>query len=117
MRKRKPINIEIGANIQRARDSAGYTQEQLSEIMGLTPNHLSAIERGTSGISLESLQKLCYTLGISADSIIFGDTSSNNEAQLLAVQILRLNPNHKQHLKKIFLEIMELLSTEDTTPE
>ncbi len=54
MREKKDINIEIGGNIQVAREQAGYTQDTLSEMLGMTPNHLSAIERGASGISLEA---------------------------------------------------------------
>ena len=50
MREKKDINIEIGGNIQVAREQAGYTQDTLSEMLGMTPNHLSAIERGASGI-------------------------------------------------------------------
>jgi DNA-binding XRE family transcriptional regulator len=46
MRTKKTINIEIGANIQAARERAGYTQEELSEVLNITPNHMSAIERG-----------------------------------------------------------------------
>ena len=72
MREKKGINIEIGGNIQVAREQAGYTQDTLSEMLGMTPNHLSAIERGASGISLEALQRLCRLLGVSADRIIFG---------------------------------------------
>ena len=43
MREKKDINIEIGGNIQVAREQAGYTQDTLSEMLGMTPNHLSAI--------------------------------------------------------------------------
>ena len=41
MREKKDINIEIGGNIQVAREQAGYTQDTLSEMLGMTPNHLS----------------------------------------------------------------------------
>ena len=44
MREKKDINIEIGGNIQVAREQAGYTQDTLSEMLGMTPNHLSAID-------------------------------------------------------------------------
>ena len=50
MREKKDINIEIGGNIQVAREQAGYTQDTLSEMLGMTPNHLSAIERRFPGI-------------------------------------------------------------------
>ena len=36
--------------LQKAPKQAGYTQDTLSEMLGMTPNHLSAIERGASGI-------------------------------------------------------------------
>ena len=84
MREKKDINIEIGGNIQVAREQAGYTQDTLSEMLGMTPNHLSAIERGASGISLEALQRLCRLLGVSADRIIFG--TDEPEAEALALR-------------------------------
>lgn len=79
MREKKDINIEIGGNIQVAREQAGYTQDTLSEMLGMTPNHLSAIERGASGISLEALQRLCRLLGVSADRIILGPMSQKRK--------------------------------------
>ena len=33
MRPRKEINRRVGANIQRAREQARYTQEELSELL------------------------------------------------------------------------------------
>lgn len=33
MREKKDINIEIGGNIQVAREQAGYTQDTLSEML------------------------------------------------------------------------------------
>ena len=79
MREKKDINIEIGGNIQVAREQAGYTQDTLSEMLGMTPNHLSAIERGASGISLEALQRLCRLLGVSSDRISLGPMSQKRK--------------------------------------
>lgn len=72
MRGKKPINVRVGANIQWLREERHLTQEGLSEKIGVTPNHLSAIERGVSGISLELLEKLCQVLSVTADHILFG---------------------------------------------
>ena len=85
MREKKAINVQIGTNIQLARERAGYTQERLSELVGLTPNHLSAIERGVSGASLEVLQKLCPLLGVSADHLLFGAGNADEDASILAL--------------------------------
>jgi len=111
MREKKTINIQIGTNIQFAREAAGYTQEKLSELVSLTPNHLSAIERGVSGASLEVLQKLCPLLGVSADYLIFGQSGTDDEALILARQISNITPERKEHVKKVISALLELSST------
>ena len=55
-----------------------------SEMLGKTPNHLSAVERGASGISLEALQRLCRLLGVGADRIIFGTDKPEAKANRVA---------------------------------
>lgn len=108
MREKKAINVKIGTNIQIARESAGYTQEKLSELIGLTPNHLSAIERGVSGASLEVLEKLCLLLGISTDHLFFGQSSMDDEALMLARQISNVPPDQKKQIKKVISALLEL---------
>ena len=92
MREKKDINIEIGGNIQVAREQAGYTQDTLSEMLGMTPNHLSAIERGASGISLEALQRLCRLLGVSADRIFAVCSASAQTELFLGLTIQKRKP-------------------------
>ena len=58
MQDRKDINILVGANIKRERERAGLTQETFSEMIGLGPKSVSAIERGTVGVSLATLKKM-----------------------------------------------------------
>ena len=106
MREKKDINIEIGGNIQVAREQAGYTQDTLSEILGMTPNHLIAIERGASGISLEALQRLCRLLGVSADRIIFGTDEPEEEALALARRISDIKPEYRQQVQELLSAIL-----------
>lgn len=88
MQAKKPINIRVGANIQWLREERHYTQEALSEKLGVTPNHLSAIERGVSGISLELLEKLCQVLEVTADHILFGRKAAEANGEEL-MKLLR----------------------------
>ncbi len=90
MKEKKPINIRVGVNIQRLREERHYTQESLSEKIGVTPNHLSAIERGVSGVSLELLEKLCQVLSVTADHILFGRAAAeaNGEELLRLLQTI-----------------------------
>lgn len=108
MRSKKEINIEIGANIQAAREQAGYTQERLSEILGLSPNHMSAIERGVSAVSLDALRTICSLFGISADVIIFGKNEPSNEVNNIAQQLARIKPEYQPQVNKLLSALLEL---------
>lgn len=109
MRQRKEINWRIGANIQAARENARYTQEQLSERLGVTPNHLSAVERGAAGASLELIERLCLTLGISADYLFFGEADKDNAIVRLAQRLQDCPPEHLGRVKQILSALAELL--------
>ena len=108
MRGKKSINIEVGNRLQLARERADYTQERLSELIGVTPNHLSAIERGASGISLEALQKICAVLGISADFVLFGEENREDESLALAKQLSRVPSNQRAGVRKVLSALLEL---------
>lgn len=110
MRSKKGINVEIGSNIQIAREQAGYTQERLSELLGLSPNHISAIERGVSAVSLDSVRKICSLFGISADAIIFGNNEPSDDVYKIAQQLSRIKPEYQPQIKKIISALLELSS-------
>ena len=113
MRPKKDLNIQIGSNIQTARNRAGYTQEQLSELIGVTPNHLSAIERGACGASLENIQRICKLLGISADMLIFGEQPADDFTMELANQLGKVAPEYRPQVKKVLSALLEVLNTKN----
>lgn len=106
MENRKDINISIGINIKKARERAGLTQDQLSEIIGIGPKSLSAVERGTVGVSLTTLQKLCNALHVSSDALIFGG-EAQNDVKELASQLERLSPRQYEIAKDMLCVLFE----------
>ena len=72
MRKKKEINIQIGEQVRIAREQSKLTQEALAERIEVSPQYISDLERGVVGIALPTLKKLCNTLGIASDQILFG---------------------------------------------
>lgn len=101
MRPKKEINRRVGANIQLAREQAHYTQEELSELLSITPNHLSAIERGVSGVTLETLEHLCRLFGVSADMLLFGKAGKYDASQELEHLLSGLQPEQQRRIVKI----------------
>ena len=59
----------IGKKIQEFRKKRGITQEELSEIIDISPHYLSALERGIYNIKLETLVKILNHLDCSADEV------------------------------------------------
>lgn len=113
MRPRKSINVRIGANIQAARERAKYTQEELSEIIGITPNHLSAIERGASGASLETIEKICALFGISVDYLFFGEQKNDRFIDEITMQLSHVKPEYRPQIQKVLSALLELLTLQE----
>ena len=110
MGAKKEANQRIGANIKAAREEFRYTQERLSELLGITPNHLSAIERGYYGASLELIYKLCHIFSIDANRLFFGKAEPSDFTVALTQKLAALPPKQGLQICKLIsllLEIME----------
>ena len=69
MRQKKEINIQIGEQVRIAREQAKLTQETLAEKIEVSPQYISDLEK-----------KLCSSLGIASDQILFGTKSQDRGA-------------------------------------
>ena len=63
------INSQIGKRIQEHRCNKGLTQEQLAEIIGVSRNYMSAVERGINALSYEKLVDVINVFDCSADDL------------------------------------------------
>lgn len=70
-KEKKEINIVVGENIRKYREKAGYSREYFSELIGITPRFLADAETGFVGVSLTNIKRICETLGISADRLLW----------------------------------------------
>ena len=65
------INKHIGKVCQEYRLKNNLTQNQVAELTGLEPRHISQIERGLSKGSIDTLIKLCNAYQITPDVILY----------------------------------------------
>lgn len=63
---------EIGKRIRKSRKIMGYSREEFAEIIGISVRFTADIELGKKGMSLDTLIKICETLSVSADYLIWG---------------------------------------------
>lgn len=92
----------IGIRIKKIRRSRNITQDTLSELSNISPQHLSQIESGKTKLSLPALVNICNALDITADRLlcdvltasggdldediasVFGDCSADEKYLMLA---------------------------------
>lgn len=113
MKDKKQINIEVGARIKCARESAGLTQDRFSELIGMGTKSVSALERGTVGISLSTLQRICQVLSISSDEILFGNDIAENDVQILTGRLAYLSSEQFEITKEILNKLFEAFAISD----
>ena len=65
------ISKHIGNKFKEYRLKNNLTQNQVAELTGLEPRHISQIERGLSKGSIDTLLKLCNVYKITPDIILY----------------------------------------------
>lgn len=99
---------QVGRRLRAYRTANNYTQNQFSEILDISVNFLSEIENGHKGVSMDMLAKLCKTLELPADYILFGYTSSPAEGSVESIAD-ELNALTTEQLLSISAYITSLL--------
>lgn len=74
----------IGRRIQQRRKQQGFTQEQLADMMNVSIQMISNLERGNKAIRIDNLIKLSRILNISTDYILTGEEPAGDAAGLSA---------------------------------
>lgn len=67
----------IGQRIRKYRKAHSFSQETLSEKIGISTTHMSHIETGNTKLSLAVLVNLSFALEVTTDDILFGTYSAN----------------------------------------
>lgn len=76
------LNVkQLGASIKKARLEKGLTQEQLAELVNITPVHIKQLESGRRKPSVDLLYLLARTLNLSIDSVFFKERVKGTDLQ------------------------------------
>lgn len=67
------IKKAFGKKLKRLRHKRKLTQEQLAEMIEMSPKNLSKIEVGASFVSSETLEKILAALNITAEELFAND--------------------------------------------
>lgn len=94
------INKHIGKVCQEYRLKNNLTQNQVSELTGLEPRHISQIERGLSKGSIDTLIKLCNAYHITPDVILYDllDTNIKEAISIYDEDFKKLSKRDKESI-------------------
>ena len=94
------INNHIGKICQEYRLKSNLTQNQVSELTGLEPRHISQIERGLSKGSIDTLLKLCNAYKITPDIILYDllDDELKNSVSIYDEKFKKLTKKDKESI-------------------
>ena len=92
----------IGKRIQLRRKQQGYTQEQLAEMMNVSIQMVSNLERGNKAIRIDNLIHLSQILDISTDYILTGKETTE-DIQSLTARIAQL-PEKERKMIEVLVE-------------
>lgn len=94
------MSVHIGKVCQEYRNKNNLTQNQVAELTGLEPRHISQIERGMSKGSIDTLIKLCNAYKITPDIILYDllDDSVKNSVSIYEEKFKKLNRRDKDSI-------------------
>lgn len=64
------VTNRLGANVKKYRERKKWSQERLGEVSGLHRTYISGIERGARNPTIEVVERLARSLGVSASDLL-----------------------------------------------
>ena len=94
----------LGKRIKQIRKNAGFTQERLSELIGIETGSLSTIESGRSFPSLVTLEKISQILNVEMKAFFDYDTSITikDMKKIIVKNIDKIKENQIPYIYKYF---------------
>jgi len=97
------IKKEFGEKIKRMRKNRNLTQEQLAEMIDISPRNLSGIEVGANFVKAETLEKILIALNVTTEEL-FSNIEIKDNKELLAdiIKDIKSVENDNSKLKRIY---------------
>lgn len=74
----------VGERVEKLRKERNLSKSQFGKMIGVSGQYVGMIEKGTNSISVKSIVKICDMTGVSADYILFGTITPNQDITVAA---------------------------------
>ncbi len=89
---------QMGERISARRKQLRWTQEELAEKAGVTPQTISTAELGKKALRPANIINVCAALDISPDYLLLGKISGE-DLSILSQKVSQLSPEQYRHLE------------------
>lgn len=96
MSTKNSLNSSIGARIQLIRKKSGLTQMAFAEMIGVSTQYISDLERGVVGASVSTIVKISDTLNVPTDYILRGVDPATEKPIDLFLSISKYNTDQQK---------------------
>lgn len=95
--------MNLGKRIKGKRQILKITQQELAQALGVTPQHISAIEQDKRALSITLLPKLAEELGVTTDYLLTG-----KEVIIIdTIPAIKADKGLKLKAKKLLIALVE----------
>lgn len=108
--------IELGLRIKQRRKMKKLTQENLAELINVSPHYIYELEKGLKTMSLSTLVDISTALNISTDYLLFGTqpVSTSSTAEIIPSDKLNsilqnLSPQKRDDIANILSVLLQYL--------
>lgn len=99
----------VGQRIRNYRTQRGLSQEKLAELAGCHPTYIGQLERGEKNATLESIDKVASSLGLTLSTLfenIGGNPDTARNFPLACYELLlKKTPQEQEQIFKILIEM------------
>lgn len=98
----------LGRRLKEERKRLQYTQEELAELIDVTPAFIGHIERADRSLSLETLVKLCNELDVTIDYLLTDTLYTKDDDVIAEIQVMLKDKTRRE--KAAILDIMRAVA-------
>ena len=93
----------FGNNLKRLRVKNNFTQEELSDALGITTSHLSELERSVSFTSAGLLNKICDCLNVKPYELFMSSSIESKDEKGFILEVDDMISSFKDDLKDFLI--------------
>ena len=112
MEGRMDLKKVLGSNIKHYRQLKGYSQEEFSEMLNISQQTLSRIERGVNFLTAETLEKIPHILSVNTYELFMNNEDYTTDNVLKDIErhlsYLKSQPSKLSFIHKIIKETVNL---------